>query len=626
MHSKRQIVRRAAVACWWFMVVAFVFLGCQQSSPSQPSGNVLGEGDAVEYAPGRTGVFHTVTLPGPGGQDVTFTYEEIDGLAIVQGDMIIGTAADFATLDDADEIELTPGASGMARKVCWMFLGIEIHCEYYRWPSAIVPYTFANDWDDPTLAGDENASMRTTIRAAMDEIEAVSAVQFVPRSSQSDYVTFRKGSGCSATVAHRGDQQFVNLANACNHRWVIAHEILHALGFNHEQSRNDRDGYVTIHWANIIEDKKHNFEKAEYSFDIRSYDYDSVMHYGGNDFCKRDASGACVGPTITTIPAGSAIGQRSHLSATDIDGLTALYPGEPPTIDITGPTSGSSYSRRSSNIQFTADVVDPENKEVTVTWRSDVSGVLGTGNPLTVNTGSMAYGTHVVTARARDPQGNSATDTVTVVITNDPPSVDLFFPMPGEFCVGESIPFRATVIDLNEPGATLPDSRVAWRVGTGSTFATGKSVSHAFASTGNVQVIVRATDELGLWDEDWVNLGIESCATDQPPSVAITTPASAYVEFTYDGYDEGRGMWYKDVTLVGSAIDPEDGTLTGSALTWTTDQSSLQNAVLGQGTSLTARLYSDNCPGTTHTITLTVIDSGGHSRSAVVQIRIWSLC
>lgn len=45
--------------------------------------------------------------------------------------------------------------------------------------------------------------------------------------------------------------QELNLGENCNSLSVIIHEILHALGFLHEQSRKDRDSYVTINYGNI---------------------------------------------------------------------------------------------------------------------------------------------------------------------------------------------------------------------------------------------------------------------------------------------------------------------------------------------------------------------------------------
>ena len=46
--------------------------------------------------------------------------------------------------------------------------------------------------------------------------------------------------------------QEVNLEPGCFRAHVtILHELLHVLGFYHEQSRWDRDDYVTIHTANI---------------------------------------------------------------------------------------------------------------------------------------------------------------------------------------------------------------------------------------------------------------------------------------------------------------------------------------------------------------------------------------
>ena len=46
--------------------------------------------------------------------------------------------------------------------------------------------------------------------------------------------------------------QNISIGENCEHKGVIMHEIFHALGRWHEQSRPDRDNYVTVHYGNII--------------------------------------------------------------------------------------------------------------------------------------------------------------------------------------------------------------------------------------------------------------------------------------------------------------------------------------------------------------------------------------
>ena len=60
------------------------------------------------------------------------------------------------------------------------------------------------------------------------------------------------------------------------------HELMHAAGFWHEQSRADRDDYISINWSNIRAGMEFNFLK----YDLRKidhlgaeYDTCSVMHY-----------------------------------------------------------------------------------------------------------------------------------------------------------------------------------------------------------------------------------------------------------------------------------------------------------------------------------------------------------
>jgi hypothetical protein len=94
-------------------------------------------------------------------------------------------------------------------------------------------------------------------------------------------------SGCWAYIGEVSDwkSQGLNLQSpGCDSLGTSIHELLHALGQKHEQSRPDRDTYVTVNFAKIEERQKHNFEVDAKEDTVRPYDMLSLMHYDAKAF------------------------------------------------------------------------------------------------------------------------------------------------------------------------------------------------------------------------------------------------------------------------------------------------------------------------------------------------------
>ncbi len=104
----------------------------------------------------------------------------------------------------------------------------------------------------------------------------------------------------------------MNLADA-------THEMGHALGFEHEQTRFDRDYYLTINWQNIDKNSFSEYTRDLGQIDLLPYNQASIMHYGAEDDQRNNLT------TIDTIPPGIPIAHRSSLSAGDIEAVRTAH-------------------------------------------------------------------------------------------------------------------------------------------------------------------------------------------------------------------------------------------------------------------------------------------------------------
>ncbi|KDR20609.1 Zinc metalloproteinase nas-6 [Zootermopsis nevadensis] len=116
-----------------------------------------------------------------------------------------------------------------------------------RWPGGIIPYVISSSF---------SVYERSVIAAAVLDFYAYTCIRFVPRTTQWDYIHLQKGAGCSSLVGRFGGGQQVSLGAGCLYKGIVEHELMHACGFWHEQSRGDRDEYVRILWNNIVPGKK----------------------------------------------------------------------------------------------------------------------------------------------------------------------------------------------------------------------------------------------------------------------------------------------------------------------------------------------------------------------------------
>lgn len=193
-----------------------------------------------------------------------------------------------------------------------------------RWPNKTVPVSFKEDF--PTY-------YRKKVYRAMDLLNKLTCVRFTNATDPKTYSVRIKGNdrACYAALGYRNAKkgfQESNLHPVCFNRGIgtVIHELIHTVGFHHQQIRVDRDEHLTVHEDRIQSNRRNNFKKTSkknaylMTFGL-PYDYNSIMQY------PLTAFNIGKGPTMSlkSKKFSGLLGQRSGPSRGDIAAINRYY-------------------------------------------------------------------------------------------------------------------------------------------------------------------------------------------------------------------------------------------------------------------------------------------------------------
>ncbi|KAK6746932.1 hypothetical protein RB195_000277 [Necator americanus] len=188
-----------------------------------------------------------------------------------------------------------------------------------RWSNNIIPYTLSSQYSE---------EQKKIIRNSLATLESISCFRFVQRTTERDFLVIVPLDGCYSFVGKIGGPQKLSLAADCVADYIVWHEMMHAIGFEHEHQRPDRDNFIRVVYNNVQPGQIANFEKLspnEVDYDDE-YDYESIMHYDSYAFGRRDPRSSR--RLATMIPKkfqkGVALNDNLKMSPADIRKLNEL--------------------------------------------------------------------------------------------------------------------------------------------------------------------------------------------------------------------------------------------------------------------------------------------------------------
>ncbi|XP_011403376.1 PREDICTED: astacin-like metalloendopeptidase [Amphimedon queenslandica] len=228
------------------------------------------------------------------------------GMALVDGDILIPK--------EQLPIYEKEGFDGLVNSEAWL--------NGPAWPSKTVYYATTIPSNTPQLA-DLNRKIFDSMNDLNQKQNCLKFV-YITAPIPQRHIVFNLGQGCYTMIGPvtPGNRHDIFLSPGCTFERIPAHEVMHALGRFHEQTRPDRDYYVQINWHLIKQDCISQYMRQDGASTLGlPYDYYSVMHYSPTSCSINGAPVMQFPPHVNPYN----IGRGLSLTNTDIAHIVRRY-------------------------------------------------------------------------------------------------------------------------------------------------------------------------------------------------------------------------------------------------------------------------------------------------------------
>lgn len=199
-----------------------------------------------------------------------------------------------------------------------------------KWPTTSIPYCFGPGLSDQAIINFNWGANHVT-----DVTKCITFRLVECNATEANLIKVLKdATRCSSELGFKNQPvQTISWGDNCR-AGSGAHELLHALGFDHMMTRLDRDKYLEVNLTNIKDNKQHNFKQQAAPFaDYGAYDYKSILHYPAKSAFNVDPNApalkekspraADTPPPLNSPWAGDA--QRDSLTNGDAEAVRKMY-------------------------------------------------------------------------------------------------------------------------------------------------------------------------------------------------------------------------------------------------------------------------------------------------------------